>query len=90
MNRPPADILEKILAAKAEEVASAKRERPIERLREEARAAPPPRDFTGALRAKIVQGQAAVIAEIKQASPSRGLLRAAEMAAAGLDSRLED
>jgi indole-3-glycerol phosphate synthase len=69
-------ILERILARKAEEVAAAKRARPLERLRDEARAAPPPRDFAGALRAKIARGQAAVIAEIKKASPSKGLLRA--------------
>lgn len=70
------DILKKILARKAEEVAAAKRERPQERVRDEARAAPPARDFTGALKAKIAAGQAAVIAEIKKASPSKGLLRA--------------
>ena len=70
------DILDKILAHKAEEVAAAKRERPLARMREEARAAAPPRDFVGALRAKIADGQAAVIAEIKKASPSKGLLRA--------------
>jgi indole-3-glycerol phosphate synthase len=69
-------ILDKILAHKAEEVAAAKRARPLERLRDEARAAPPPRDFAGALRARIAGGQAAVIAEIKKASPSQGLLRA--------------
>ncbi len=70
------DILDKILARKAEEVAAAKRARPLARVRDEARAAPPARDFAGALRAKIAGGQAAVIAEIKKASPSRGLLRA--------------
>jgi indole-3-glycerol phosphate synthase len=70
------DILNKILAHKADEVAAAKRERPRARVRAEARAAPPPRDFVGALRAKIANGQAAVIAEIKKASPSKGLLRA--------------
>jgi indole-3-glycerol phosphate synthase len=69
-------ILDKILAHKAEEVAAAKRARPLERVLDEARAAPPPRDFAGALRAKIARGQAAVIAEIKKASPSKGLLRA--------------
>jgi indole-3-glycerol phosphate synthase len=69
------DILNKILARKAEEVAAAKRERPLERVREDARAAPPPRDFAAALHAKISLGQAAVIAEIKKASPSKGLLR---------------
>jgi len=70
------DILKKILARKAEEVAAAKRARPLAHLREAARAAPPPRDFAGALEAKIAAGQAAVIAEIKKASPSKGLLRA--------------
>ncbi len=70
------DILKKILAHKAEEVAAAERERPQERVREAARAAPPPRDFVGALRSKIAAAQAAVIAEIKKASPSKGLLRA--------------
>jgi len=70
------DILHKILAHKAEEVAAAKRERPLARLREDAQAAAPPRDFVGALRGKIAHGQAAVIAEIKKASPSKGLLRA--------------
>jgi len=70
------DILKKILAHKAEEIAVAKRERPLARLRAEAQAAAPPRDFVGALRAKIALGQAAVIAEIKKASPSKGLLRA--------------
>jgi indole-3-glycerol phosphate synthase len=71
------DILNKILARKAEEIAAAKRERPLAELRDAARAAPPPRDFVGALRAKIAAGEAAVIAEIKKASPSKGLLRAA-------------
>lgn len=69
------DILDKILARKAQEVAAAKSERPLSRLMDEARAASAPRDFTGALRAKIAAGQAAVIAEIKKASPSKGLLR---------------
>jgi indole-3-glycerol phosphate synthase len=63
-------ILERILAAKREEVSALKRAR--RGVETEARAAPPPRDFVGALRAK----QPAVIAEIKRASPSKGLLRA--------------
>jgi indole-3-glycerol phosphate synthase len=68
-------ILNRILARKAEEVAAAKRARPLAQMRDEARAAPPARDFAGALRAKVAAGRAAVIAEIKKASPSRGLLR---------------
>jgi indole-3-glycerol phosphate synthase len=63
-------ILERILAAKREEVSALKQIR--QGIETEARAAPPPRDFLGALRAK----QPAVIAEIKRASPSKGLLRA--------------
>src|SRR6185436_18688592 len=70
-----ADILERILSVKAEEIARARRERPLEALREETRTAPAPRDFVGALRAKIAAGLPAVIAEIKKASPSRGVLR---------------
>jgi indole-3-glycerol phosphate synthase len=69
------DILERILAAKAEEVARAKRSRDTASLRRDAEAADKPRDFVGALRARIAAGQPAVIAEIKKASPSRGLLR---------------
>ena len=70
-----ADILRRILAVKAEEIAQAKQVRSEAALRREAEAAEKPRDFVGALRAKISAGQAAVIAEIKKASPSKGVLR---------------
>lgn len=63
-------ILERILAAKRAEIAAAKRHQP--KIEAQASAAPPPRDFVAALRAK----RPAVIAEIKRASPSRGVLRA--------------
>jgi len=69
------DILEKILAVKAEEIANAKCTRSEAAVRCEAEATEKPRDFVGALRAKITAGQPAVIAEIKKASPSRGVLR---------------
>ncbi len=69
------DILEKILATKREEIAAAKQIEPLEIVRAAAEWAPPARDFTGALREKIAAGQAAVIAEIKKASPSKGIIR---------------
>jgi indole-3-glycerol phosphate synthase len=70
------DILARILATKADEIAAAKRAVSFAALETTARAAGPPRDFEGALRAKIIAGKAAVIAEVKKASPSRGILRA--------------
>jgi len=69
------DILQRILAVKAKEVAAAKTQRPLSAMRIAAAAMPEPRDFAGALRAKVAAGEAAVIAEIKKASPSRGVLR---------------
>lgn len=69
------DILRKILSVKKQEIAAAKAEKPYELLLREAKLAAPPRDFTAAIRTKIAAGQSAVIAEIKQASPSKGLLR---------------
>jgi len=70
------DILARILATKAEEVAAAKRARPYAEVAAAARQQSPPRDFERALRSRIAAGDAAVIAEIKKASPSRGVLRA--------------
>ncbi len=70
-----ADILRRILDVKVAEIAAARKRLPLAALRAEAKAAPAPRDFVGALRAKISAGRAAVIAEIKKASPSRGVLR---------------
>jgi indole-3-glycerol phosphate synthase len=69
------DILKKILATKAKEVAAARAIRPPAAIEADARAASPPRDFVGALRTRISAGNPAVIAEIKKASPSRGVLR---------------
>ncbi len=68
-------ILDQILAHKAHEIAAAKRLKPLARIEQEARAASAPRDFMGALKNKIAAGETAVIAEIKKASPSRGVLR---------------
>ncbi|ADL54470.1 indole-3-glycerol phosphate synthase TrpC [Gallionella capsiferriformans] len=70
------DILNKILAVKAQEVAAARAIKPLELLRSEAEHVAPARDFVAAVRAKIAAGKSAVIAEIKKASPSKGVLRA--------------
>ncbi len=70
------DILDRILATKRQEVAHAQRERPLALLQKDLESAPPPRDFVGAIVDKIAAGRPAVIAEIKKASPSKGLLRA--------------
>jgi indole-3-glycerol phosphate synthase len=70
-----ADILQKILAVKEQEIAAAKKTEPFEAMRAAAEFAPSPRDFVGALRAKMTAGKPAVIAEIKKASPSKGVLR---------------
>ena len=70
------DILNKILAVKREEVATASTARPLATIRAAAEAQPAARDFVGAIRANIGSGKVAVIAEIKKASPSKGVIRA--------------
>lgn len=70
-----ADILDQIVAVKREEIAAARKKRPLEAVREDALTRVLTRDFEGALRRKIAAGQAAVIAEVKKASPSKGVLR---------------
>ena len=70
------DILNQIVAVKHEEVAAAQKRLPLAAMRADAESRVLTRDFEGALRAKIAKGQAAVIAEVKKASPSKGVLRA--------------
>jgi len=69
------DILKKIVAVKHEEIAEGLRKKSLAAMRADAESRVLTRDFEGALRAKIAAGQAAVIAEIKKASPSKGVLR---------------
>jgi len=69
------DILRRILATKRAELEVARASVPLAEMERRARAAAAPRDFAGALRAKVAAGKPAVIAELKRASPSRGLLR---------------
>jgi indole-3-glycerol phosphate synthase len=69
------DILQKILSVKRQEIAAARADKPIAALLAKAKSEGPPRNFVGAIRRKIATGLPAVIAEIKKASPSKGLLR---------------
>jgi indole-3-glycerol phosphate synthase len=69
------DILDRIIAVKREEVAAAKALKPLAAVRAEAEAQTPTRDFVGAIRQKVGAGGTAVIAEVKKASPSKGVLR---------------
>lgn len=69
------DILNKIVAVKREEIASASKTKPLELVRADAESRVMTRGFLNALRAKVAAGHAAVIAEVKKASPSKGVLR---------------
>ena len=70
------DILTKIEAYKREEIAAAKRTHPLASVEALAKAAPPPRGFVSAIRKKLGDGEYALIAEVKKASPSKGMIRA--------------
>lgn len=69
------DILNQIVAVKHDEIAAAKKKISLESIRADAESRVLTRDFEGALRRKIASGQSAVIAEIKKASPSKGVIR---------------
>ncbi|HWS05848.1 MAG TPA: indole-3-glycerol phosphate synthase TrpC [Burkholderiaceae bacterium] len=75
------DILNRIVAVKRDEVAAGLKKMPLAAMRADAESRVLTRDFVGAMRAKIALGQAAVIAEVKKASPSKGVLRADFIAA---------
>ena len=76
MTQPEADILARILTRKREEVADRSARVPLAELQARVQNCAPARDFTAALQTRILRGEPAVIAEIKRASPSKGLLRA--------------
>ena len=69
------DILNRIIATKHEEIAAARAIKPLAAVEAGAAAQAAPRDFVGAIRSKIAAGQPAVVAEIKKASPSKGVIR---------------
>ena len=75
MGQTQSDILEKILNTKAEEVIAAQVAKSFVQVDREARMTPAARGFADAIRSRIASGQPAVIAEIKRASPSKGVLR---------------
>jgi len=70
------DILTRIETYKREEIAAAKRAHPLSEIEARAKAASPPRGFVRAIRNKLAGGEYALIAEVKKASPSKGLIRA--------------
>ena len=70
------DILTRIESYKREEIAAAKREHPLASVEARARTASPPRGFVASIRTRLARGDYALIAEIKKASPSKGLIRA--------------
>src|SRR5690349_3270067 len=71
-----ADILERILATKRAEIEAGRSAFSLSDMKEKASKAPAVRDFAAAMKNRIASGRAAVIAEVKKASPSKGLLRA--------------
>ena len=75
MSNPP-DILQRIVERKAEEVAQRCQQLPLSMLQAQLAEADPPRGFVEAMRRRLAAGQAAVIAEVKKASPSKGVIRA--------------
>jgi indole-3-glycerol phosphate synthase len=75
MNASRPDILVRILARKQQEIAARKQATPIDSLRQRVREASAPRGFVAALKYRVEHGEAAVIAEIKKASPSKGVIR---------------